>query len=788
MRKLFFILCLLIEGFSGTAQSNGFTQTVKGTVVDDQSGNILRNVTVQVVGITPAITAISDSTGVFKLLNVPIGRQSIRVSLVGFEDALMQNIELTSSKEVVLEIKMREKVKVLKEVLVVSGRSKNRAINETAVVSARQLSMDEAVRYSGTRNDPSRMAQNFAGVSGPNDARNDIVIRGNSPSGVLWRMDGIDIPNPNHFSTVGSTGGPVTILNTNTLKNSDFITSAFPSQYGNAIAGVFDLRMRNGNNEKNEYLGQMGFNGFEFGAEGPLSKKHTSSFLVNYRYSMVATIQALGLNVGTGSATPYYQDASFKLHLVTKKAGSFDIFGLGGEAHITFLPDSSQNLYATNDGNPRTSTTNSLTGVLGVTHTYFFNRNTSGKFTVALSGFQSKYNEHINNPGKPEKTSYDVLNKQTKLSVGYTFNNKINAANQLTFGIVADINFLNLNQKYIPDGDTVLRTLTNAQNTTTLVKGFVNLNHRFTNTLSSNFGIYSQVLSLNGSTSIEPRWNIRYQFRPNQAFSIGTGLHSQMQPLQVYFYQYTNTAGQVQLTNKNLDFVKSVHAVAGYDINLPNHLRVKTEIYGQYIFNAAVETLPSSFSMLNAGAGFTFPDKSWLQNKGKGKNYGWELTIEKFLHEGFYYLFTGSLFESKYAGSDGIWRNTAFNSHYVANLLGGKEFKINKATAFGIDTRFVVAGGQRYTPFDITASKASNSVVYEDYAAYSLHNNDYLRLDLKFSVTRNGKKATQKWFIDFQNLTGRKNIYLRTLNVKTGAISEINQIGFFPNINYQITF
>jgi hypothetical protein len=177
--------------------------------------------------------------------------------------------------------------------------------------------MDEAVRYSGTRNDPSRMAQNFAGVSGPNDARNDIVIRGNSPSGVLWRMDGIDIPNPNHYSTVGSTGGPVTILNTNTLKNSDFITSAFPAQYGNAVAGVFDLRMRNGNAEKTEWLGQMGFNGFELGVEGPLGNNKKSSYLFNYRYSLVAAIQALGLSVGTGTATPYYQDINFKLHLVT---------------------------------------------------------------------------------------------------------------------------------------------------------------------------------------------------------------------------------------------------------------------------------------------------------------------------------------------------------------------------------------------------------------------------------------------------------------------------------------
>ena len=788
MKKGLLIFVLLLSALTGFSQSGLFTQTIKGFILDDQSGNILRNVTVQVDGIKPAIMAISDSAGSFKLSGVPIGRQTIRISLVGYEDAMVQNVEVTSSKEVVLEIKLKEKVKVLNDVLVVSGKSKNKAINENALVSARQLSIDEATRYSGTRNDPSRMAQNFAGVSGTNDARNDIVIRGNSPSGVLWRMDGIDIPNPNHYSTIGSTGGPVTILNTNTLKNSDFMTSAFPSQYGNAIAGVFDLRMRNGNNEKNEYLGQMGFNGFEFGAEGPLNKNNKSSFLIDYRYSMVATIQALGMNVGTGTATPYYQDASFKLHLVTKKIGSFDIFGLGGESHITFLPDSSQNLYATNDGNPRTSKTNSLTGVIGMTNTYFFDKNTSGKFTVAISGFQSKYNELIVNKGQADKTSTDISNIQTKLSVGYTFNKKLSPENQLTFGLLSDINFLNLHELYIPNGDSVLRQLTGANTTTTLIKGFVNLNHRFSNMLFTNFGLYLQTLSLNGSTSIEPRWNIKYQFQPNQSISFGAGLHSQMQPLPVYFYQYRNALGQVQLTNKDLDFVKSIHTVAGYDISFPNHLRIKTEVYAQYIFNAAVETIASSFSMLNAGSGFGFPDKSWLQNKGKGKNYGVELTVEKFLHKGFYYLFTGSLFQSTYSGSDNIWRSTAFDSRYVANFLGGKEFRLNKKSSFGIDTKFIVAGGQRYTPFDIAASKASNSVVYQDNIAYSLKNNDYMQWDIKFSYTSNGKKTTQKWFIDFQNFTNRKNIYLRTLNVKTGAVSEIDQMGFFPNINYQITF
>jgi hypothetical protein len=770
------------------AQYTVLTQTVKGTVADEQSGNILGGATIVLDAVNPLIAGNTDSTGNFKLKNIPVGRQTFRATMIGYEAAVVANIEVTSSKEVVLEIKLKEKIKKMDDIVINTGKQKNKALNEMAVVSARQFTVDEAVRYSGTRNDPSRMAQNFAGVSGTNDARNDIVIRGNSPAGVLWRMDGIDIPNPNHFSTLGATGGPVSILNTNTLKNSDFLTSAFPAQYGNALAGVFDLRMRNGNNEKKEFLGQMGFNGFEFGAEGPLNKNNQSSFLIDYRYSLVAAIQSLGLSVGTGSSVPYYQDLHFKLHLPTKKWGTFDWFGLGGESHIKFPADTEDNLYASNDGTLRDRDFSSLTGITGLTNTYFFNGNTSGKFTLAVSGFQSKYKEVIVDTDKPHKTAYDKKNVQVKYSAGYTFNIKFSSKDQLTSGVVADISRLSLRQDYIPDGDSTITTFVNTKKKAVLLRAFSNLSHRFNDQLSTNIGLYYQLFTLNNTWSIEPRWNIKYQVKNNQSVSFGAGLHSQTQPLEVYFYQTSNNNGQTELTNKNLDLVKSVHTVLGYDINFSRHLRFKTELYAQYIYNAAVEKMPSSFSMLNTGADFYFPDKTNLVNNGKGYNYGIEITLERFLNKGFYYLLTASVFQSKYKGSDNVWRNTAFNTHFVNNILLGKEFKINAHSSFAIDTKMGIAGGQLYTPFDVAASQTDGYVKFREDAAYSLRNNTYWRWDLKFSYSRNGKHTTQKWYVDLQNLTNRENIYIRTLNPKTGDTGEINQIGFFPNINYQITF
>ena len=788
MKKLAIFLLLIFITILSQAQTSAFTQIIKGIVVDEQSGSILPGASITVGD--SRLNGIANDKGAFKIQPVPIGRRSIKVSMSGYEDAFVANIEVTSSKEVVLEIRLKEKVTKLNDVVVKSGKSKIKALNDAALVSARQLSIDEAFRYSGTRNDPSRMAQNFAGVSGTNDGRNDIIIRGNSPSGVLWRMDGIDIPNPNHFSTLGSTGGPVSILNINTLKNSDFLTSAFPSQYGNAIAGVFDLRMRNGNADKREFIGQMGFNGFEFGAEGPFSKSSKASYLINYRYSMVAALQNLGLKFGTGSATPYYQDVNFKINLPTEKAGTFSLFGLGGESHINFLPEaqSEDNLYSSNDGTQRNRNFKSLTGVMGVSHQYFYNSNTSSKTTVAVSGLSAKYNEDIVEEGKQNERAFLRNSEQVRYSISNMFNKKFNAKNQFTAGVIADISTLKLRQDYIRDGDSVLSNLLDANETATLLRGYANLGHRFTDKLSANIGLYVQNFTLNNSVSIEPRWNIKYQLKPNQSISFGAGLHSQVQPLEVYFYQTKSNSGAISFTNKELDFVKSIHGALGYDWSSSRYFRIKTEVYGQYIYNAAVERTASSFSLLNSGSDFAIPDKTNLINNGKGYNYGIELTAERFLHKGLYYLLTVSLFESKYKGSDDVWRNTAFNSNYVVNALTGKEWKLNAKTTFGIDTKVTVTGGQRYTPFDVLASKAAGYIVYKEEEAYSLQNVTYIRWDLKFSYVRNLRKVTQKWYIDLQNLTNRDNIYIRTLNPKTGVESRINQMGLFPNINYQITF
>jgi hypothetical protein len=335
MKKVILLLCFACISLISIAQS--LTQTVKGTITDKISEKPLAGVTITVEG--TALSVISDSNGMFVINNVPVGRIRLNISTVGYQPASIPEVLVTTGKEVILEIGLEQRIASLDEVIVRSTKTKKGAVNnEFAANSARSFSIDEVTRYAGGRNDPSKLVSNFAGVISNNDSRNDIVVRGNSPMGVLWRIEGLPAPNPNHFSTLGTTGGPVSALNTNALKTSDFYTGAFSAEFGNATAAVFDISLRTGNAQKHERTLQLNaFSGMEAMLEGPLgSKKNGASYLVGYRYSFAQIAQSIGLNIGT-QAVPKYQDWVYNIHFGKSKLGKFSLFGMGGISSIDFI-------------------------------------------------------------------------------------------------------------------------------------------------------------------------------------------------------------------------------------------------------------------------------------------------------------------------------------------------------------------------------------------------------------------------------------------------------------------
>jgi len=785
----------ILPGVYAYAQS---TQTIRGRVIDEVSQTPLVGVSISITtdnGIFLGTT--TDAEGHFRIEKVPVGRQTLKITYIGYEEQTMPNIVVTAGKEIVLNINLIEKVTSLDEVVVTADTKEDKTAtnNDLAVVSSRSFNVDDTKRYAGALGDPSRMAANFAGVVGGNDSRNDIVVRGNSPTGMLWQMEGLNIPNPNHFGSLVATGGPVSILNNNNIDKSDFMTSAFPAQYGNATAGVFDLKLRDGNNEKKEFMTQMGFNGFELGAEGPFSKKSKASYVFNYRYSTLAIFQTLGIEFGTGSNTPLYQDLNFKVSIPTGEKGKLSIFGLGGRSAIDLLGskadlDKENNLYGSEneDQFPRYKT-----GVTGIAYEF----NASEKTFMKITGGVSTTGEDWHADSLVRNSENDVVGRYRfgeatfdtrKLSLNFFTRTKFDSKNSLTSGFTIDGAHYDLYNRRIWANVNRDSVRLDVQDNTTLYQAHTTWRHRFTNRLSFNTGVHGQYYSLNKQFAVEPRLSLQYVINGKHAVSVGYGIHNQVQNITTSFMVTKTPEGNV-LTNKNLDFTTSNHYVVTYDWNISSNLRVKAETYYQNISNVPVERLPSSFSGLNTGVSFGPANVDSLVNKGTGRNYGIELTIERFYSKGYYFLITTSLFDSQYKGSDGIERNTAFNTKYVLNTLGGKEWKLgNKGKFLSLNLKLTTIGGKYLTPVDFVKSQQRGTTVYDESKAYSYQADPYFRADIKISYRKEFVKSTLEVSLDLQNVTNHKNVFTQNYNARTNTVATQYQQAFFPVPYVRFTF
>lgn len=794
MHKQIIFLLFVVFSFFENASAQIYKQTIRGKVIDIDSKSPVFGANIILLNSDTLIGSTTDVDGKFRLENVPIGRRSVKVTSIGYEETILNNIIITSAKEMILTVELREKVYSSEVIEIVAERDKTKANNDLVSVSARNFQAEETNRYAGSRGDPSKMVSNYAGVSSGNDAQNNIIVRGNSPLGVLWRLEGVDIPNPNHFSTQGASGGPISMLNNNVLGNSDFLTGAFPSEYGNKTAAVFDLKLRNGNNEKREFTGQVGVNGIEIGAEGPISKKKGSSYIVNYRYSTLEVFNRLGISFGV-SASPQYQDVSYKFNIPTEKAGIFTFWGIGGISSISLLDSKqkSSDWSFTTKGEDLVFKTSM--GATGLSHTYFFKSNVSGK--LSLSASASDFDVTIDSLSPVDVSKFRIAgNNSTEgnLIANYTVTDKINASHLIKVGATYQTLFFdahsfaysNLYGKYIKELDV-------NKSTAGLFQSFVAWQFRPTDKLTINSGIHYQNFLLNKTWALEPRLGMRYQLSPKQNFSIGYGMHSQMQPTIYYFYEnYIPATDSYYRSNRNLDLSKSHHLILNYDYNFANGFRFKLETYYQYLYNIPVQQYSnSSFSMINEGnalEGLTLVDS--LINKGDGKNYGVEFTIERFFSKHYYFLTTASVYQSKYKGSNNLENHTSYDGGYVCNALVGYELELgkNKIKSISLDLKYTQAGGNRYTPIDLEKSNIAGMAVYIDSEAFSKKLKDYSRFDIKLSYKTNRKRTSQSLFVSIENIFDTQNILRQSYNRDTKSIQTEYQFGIFPYGGYRIEF
>ncbi len=787
MRNVLILLMLLC---SPHLFSQAIRQTVRGTVTDRDSQETLVGATVVLLQSDPLIGTVSDIDGRFRLDHVPPGRHTFKISFTGYQDLYLPEVLVTSGKEVVLRAELIRKVFEMKEVKIsAAGQDKDKAVNTMAVVSARKLNMDDAARYAGGFYDPARMVSAFAGVAAvEGDGVNDIVIRGNSPRGMLWRLEGIEIPNPNHFTDgQGGTGGAISIIGSHVLATSDFLSGAFPAEYGNALSGVMDLSLRTGNEEKRQYGVQIGVTGTEIGLEGPLVKGQRHSYLVQYRYSTLGLLSQAGLiDLGNNNLPPVFQDLTLNFAFPTRKYGTFSLFGLGGMSHTGTEPVKDSLQWDGNDGR-YFETEHHWMGVAGIRHRILLPGNKTTLKTVVATSFQKdKWRDGIlNSQYNEQEWSSDNISYPS-LRISLQASHRANVRNTLVAGITYSQLYYNLFARESHGHPNSPDTLFDLSGNTSYRQGFLQWKHRFTDQLEMNTGLHLSHMVINKFLSLEPRFGLRWAFAEKNALSLGVGLHSRAESVAAYMAPVSGPEGITGPYNREVGFTRSLQVAAGYDLGFHPDWRMKLEAYYQHLFDVPVTEDPDgTFSAINVSHGI--PDVI-LVNGGLGRNYGLELTVERFYVRNFYSLFTVSLFDSKYSNGKGLWYPTVFGCGYVANVLAGKDFVFGKSRqhTFGLNVKGLLRGGFRMYPIDEAASVQAGKLVFDEAKPYATSLPDFYRIDLGWYFRWNRPHSSWVVSADIQNVIDRKN----TLGYEfsKGSIVPVLSNGLIPVLNFRVEF
>jgi hypothetical protein len=749
------------------------SQTVRGSVTDEASGASIPGVSVILEGSEPLKGTTTNADGTFRLTGVPVGRQTFRFSFVGYETQFVRNIMISSAREVVLKIKLRESITEMEALVVQPDKVKSQPINPMAVSSARQLSMEEASRYAGGFDDPARLASSFAGVSG-NLGDNAIIIRGNAPKGMLWRMEGVAIPTPSHFANVVTIGGGgITALSSHMIADSDFYTGAFPAEYGNALSGVFDLNLRNGNNQQYEHAIKAGVIGIDAASEGPIGDGG-SSYLFNYRISTFSLIAPL---LPEDAGTIQYQNLSFKVNVPTEKAGTFSFWGLGANDQSGQTAEDSPEDWTYNQDREDSESPTRF-GVIAMNHRLLLGDAAYLTTTMAANGngFISETDRYTDNGSILYPREY-AENEAGQLTAKSTLNYKFGSHHTNRIGFA--INRLGYDQQIRQslDPETPLRTIVQEAGHSYLYRAFSQ--SRFdVGQITLTGGIHFQHFALTESSSLEPRLAVQLQSGAN-SYSLSYGRHSQTEPLSFYF---------AHPENRDLDLAKADHFVAGYRRLINSNFMVNVETYYQWLSNVPV-TPDSSFSMLNLDLNWFFDDP--LINEGVGRNYGVELTLERYLSNGWYGLLTGSIFNSEYKGGDGIWRSTRFDRGYSFVLLGGREWEFrggDRVRFLSLNGRVTVMGGERYSPVDMQRSHTEREVFYDETRAFSQREPNVLYADVTIEYRKNRQNISTVWSLQMINVTGYQEFYGYRYNLRENTIEEERATIIIPNLSYKIEF
>lgn len=761
------------------------TQTVRGQVCDVASGEAMIGVTITIEDEDNhqssgfSLGTISDANGNFVVNDVPVGRHSVRASYIGYEPLVLKEQLVSSGKELVLTLRMRERISELGEVVVKPRVNKQLPLNEMAQVGARMFSVEEATRYAGGMADPARTASMFAGVAGSGVA-NGISIHGNSPQMLQWRVEGVEVYNPNHFADITGLGGGIfTSLNGTVLANSDFLTGAMPAEFGNALSGAFDMKMRVGNNSKYEHAVQVGTLGVDFASEGPLGKDSKASYLVNYRYSFLEIAKKLHA-INMEKETLDYQDLSFKINLPTSGAGTFAVWFTGLiDNYENEVPDVSdwETLWDMNDSWSRQR---SCAG--GLTHSYRFRSGGTLRSNVAFTGSYTRLKQNDYDEQMTKIPDMDGRNASWNVIVSMQHQHKFSARYTMQNGFEHQHLDFHTWMDWVETVGGPLFRVYESEGNTGLTRLYTNHKLALSRRLSTVAGVNVMWFNLNDQWLVEPRFSVQYKTSASSTLSLAYSLNSRKETTDTYFVTGAD--------NKSLGLTRSHHISASFAQRLGDNAMLKIEPYWQWLFDVPVEK-GTTYSILNHN--MFFQDRA-LVNDGAGRNYGIDLTLERYLKDGLYGMMTATLFKSEYRDAQGQWHHSRHDRGYIANILGGKEWMVGKSkkNVLGLNGRLTLMGGDRYTPisegitFDDIANRPDKSVPEVD-VANPFNAQKGMNVGYAFSVkyTLNKRHTAHHFILEYLQI---KTFQGQTFDLRTHEIVDKFTSLTFPNIAYRVEF
>ncbi len=787
MQKILFLALISISHLFTYAQSP--TQNIKGKVFDMDSKQPLVGATVQLADTLLAIGALTDENGEFRLENVPVGRQTILADYIGYKSYSSGEILLTSGKELELNIGMTEAIATTNAVVITANGDKVgekvKPNNEFQTVSTRQVSIEQVMRQPTTFADPSRAMMATPGVQQSRDYQNDIIIRGNSSSGLVWRLEGIDIANPNHFGRVGGSGGTISIFSLSLMGQSDFSTGAFAPEYGNATSGVFDMHFRNGNSEKREYTIRAGVIGLDFATEGPI-QKGKSSYLVNYRYSTLALLGKVGFKLAYDNSTSVFQDLSFNLHFKQGNKGSLNVFGVGGISEIWLTPPADTNKWEKpipKFSDYYMSDYKTRTGSVGFNYTYLLDEKSYLRIVgVATANRITGAEDTVSRLMTPYPLSRDD-HTNGRYATTISYNRKFSARTAFRAGIFVNRLFFNSFASVYDRMTKETLTLQNGKGSAWLIQPYAQVRYRITEKLTFTGGFHSLYFFLNNTYSLEPRAAIAYTHNEHHSFTFAYGLHGQTLPIGTY---YAIVKGQTGSPNLSLKMQKAHHVVGGYNLNLGAATHIKAEGYFQYLYNLPVSAnIDSTYAALNDRYGY---GRGLLVSKGTGQNYGIDLTFEQFLSKHAFFLISTSVYKSQYQPLNRKTYSTRYDSRFSTSSTLGKEFVFKNGGAIETGARITYTGGLRYSPADIVLSKKTMSYIADASQPNASMYPNYFRIDTRVAYRWSRPKYSASVSLDIQNLTARMNPMEYYWNPQTQALAVRNGSGIIAIVTGMVDF